>query len=53
MKIKRTVYHKEGYNKVGQEAEIELTADEMKQTHDEYEYLWKGMGSKDGEKKDV
>lgn len=44
MKIKRTVYHKEGYKKIGQKVEIELTVDEMKEAHDEYKRYWKGIG---------
>ena len=53
MKIKRTIYHKEGYKKVGQEVEIELTIEEMKEAHDEYDRLWKGLGSEAGEQEDV
>lgn len=50
MKIKRTVYHKEGYKKVGQDVEIELTVEEMKEAHDEYDLLYKGL--KEGKQKD-
>lgn len=37
MKIKRTIYHKEGYKKVGQEVEFELTHEEMRQAFEEQE----------------
>lgn len=36
MKIKRTVYHKEGYKKIGQEVEFELTFDELEAAYYEY-----------------
>ena len=38
MKIKRTVYHKEGYKKIGQEVEIELTPEELREAYEEKQF---------------
>lgn len=38
MKIKRTVYHKEGDKNIGQEVEFELTPAEMRQAFEEQEF---------------